>query len=453
MDRREAYPPFAGKAAYRLAAVLLAAALLIGGIQSSRPLFHLVIELNAVVLLAAVAGLRKYDETGSEARLAIAFLLLVLITPVLQMIPLPPSIWTELSGRELIARIEAISGEGSGWRPLTLDSGATWLGLVSLLPPAAMFLAVLKLGEGQRYRLVLILVAGAALSLAVAFVQLGSPAGAFRLYRGSHDIRPVGLFANRNHQADLLLVAMPFASVLIRHYVKTLFPNRWIIWLIAVLALTAGIVATGSRMGLVLVPVALLGSAVILVVKDRGRSAASSWARRGIVAAMAAVLVGFIALSPAMERTLARFNFVGEGRFDFWPDVVYAAQLYSPWGSGLGTFVPVYRSVEDLGDVSPQYLNHAHNDYLEVWLELGFWGLFLIALFAGLFIWRLLRHQSERMPPVQIAAAAGIFILLVHSVVDYPLRTYALSVSFAFMCALLFPPAHAGAAAGARRAE
>ena len=65
-----------------------------------------------------------------------------------------------------------------------------------------------------------------------------------------------------------------------------------------------------------------------------------------------------------------------------------------PVGSGMGTFVPVYAMFEKPEDVSLFYVNRAHNDLLEVWLETGVVGLIFMGLFAvwlvrvALGIWR-----------------------------------------------------------------
>src|SRR5206468_5752244 len=42
-----------------------------------------------------------------------------------------------------------------------------------------------------------------------------------------------------------------------------------------------------------------------------------------------------------------------------------------PLGSGLGSFVRVYRLYESPDQVMPEYVIHAHNDYAELTLELG----------------------------------------------------------------------------------
>jgi O-antigen ligase len=105
--------------------------------------------------------------------------------------------------------------------------------------------------------------------------------------------------------------------------------------------------------------------------------------------------------------------------------------------------------------VSSIYFNHAHNDYLELWLETGIVGASVFAAFAA---WLVLRLVAVWIPCVgrrpatalSVAASLSIILLLAHSIVDYPLRTESLAVLFAFACGALArgslhgPPAMSG---------
>ncbi len=74
-----------------------------------------------------------------------------------------------------------------------------------------------------------------------------------------------------------------------------------------------------------------------------------------------------------------------------------AAQSYLPVGSGLGSFDPVYRSVEPLERLDATFFNQAHNDYLEIWLETGWIGAGLTVfgiLFESLGDWQMVRFKK-----------------------------------------------------------
>ena len=60
---------------------------------------------------------------------------------------------------------------------------------------------------------------------------------------------------------------------------------------------------------------------------------------------------------------------------------------YAPFGGGFGSFEAAYKIVEPVNLLSLQYLNHAHNDYLELAIEAGLPGLALAGLWIVLIGW------------------------------------------------------------------
>ncbi len=112
-----------------------------------------------------------------------------------------------------------------------------------------------------------------------------------------------------------------------------------------------------------------------------------------------------------------------------------------PAGTGLGTFSTIYRRYENPDRVTRQYANHAHNDYLEVALELGIAGLLLIIAFIAWWAMAVARVWRSDVPGAALARAGtvAIGIVLLHSIVDYPLRTSAIAAVVALACALLVP--------------
>jgi O-antigen ligase len=115
-----------------------------------------------------------------------------------------------------------------------------------------------------------------------------------------------------------------------------------------------------------------------------------------------------------------------------------AAWDYAPFGSGLGSFREIYRQYQDPLTTTTEYINHAHNDYLELLLETGLFGVVLLVLFLA---WWLLRSKRIWAPngggPFQQAASIASGAILIHSFVDYPLRTAAMSSIFALCIALM----------------
>ncbi len=98
-------------------------------------------------------------------------------------------------------------------------------------------------------------------------------------------------------------------------------------------------------------------------------------------------------------------------------------------GSGMGSFENVYPAYEGRILIQREYINHAHNDYMEIALETGVAGILLMVAFAALIV-----HGSRRTT-MATAFAVSILAIAAHSTVDYPLRTMAIAVLFALLSA------------------
>jgi O-antigen ligase len=118
---------------------------------------------------------------------------------------------------------------------------------------------------------------------------------------------------------------------------------------------------------------------------------------------------------------------------------------YFPFGSGLGSFQTIFRSYEDISNFNYDYLNNVHNDYIQILIETGLIGGGLLLIFlawwtrAFFAVWTSAATRENGESNTRLRRAAGLItlILLIHSLVDYPLRTAALSTVFALCIAIM----------------
>jgi O-antigen ligase len=423
-------------------AVVLVLALVLGGGSLQGRWTDAIVELASLPLLAL--ALFSLDLTR-VARGPIILVCLIVALPLLQLVPLPPALWSALPGREQLIQGYSAAGLSLPWLPISVDPNATWRSLCSLLPPVAVFLAVLQIPNGARRNLVLVILAVAFLSIVLGMLQMmAGESSDLRFYENANLDRAVGFFVNSNHFAAFLYCAIPFAaawSIGFRH-------QRFRTFLVVVLlgAVAAGLGIAQSRAGLILSVVAGLSS-IALVMRD-----GSSMPRKrllGVIAGGSAIVLliafqfGFVSMSQRVQETALM-------RDQRWPVAAITLKLAEtnlPFGTGLGTFVPVYQTVEPRTMISDHYMNRAHDDWLELALEGGLLSLFVLLVFLAWFvrsscqIWR--PRQSGTDPnDIDLARAGSIVVLLLmlHSIVDFPLRTIAMTVEFAIACALLIPP-------------
>jgi len=407
--------------------------------------------VRCAALLAIGASLWPLDFTplrrraGVAAALGTAYLLLGL-----QLVPLPPAVWAVLPGHDVYARIAEASGAG-GWRPLSLSPDLTLNALAALLPATAMALAALYLDFRGRARL-----AGAVVVVAVlsGLLGLGQVAvGGLRLYHETSQDSAVGLFANRNHQAALMACALPLTGALAGLALRDGADRRLVLAFgpATALFLLIALVATGSRMGLVLGLVGLAGGAIAYRAAGRRLWPARRGARLavgGLLVLASAGLAATIARGGAIGR-LAPADIAGETRVAMLTPLLATAKAFMPLGAGFGTFDGVYRRFEPDALLSTIYMNQAHNEPLQLAIEGGLPALVLLAVFAIWWTrsaWKAVRpagrvERGARRRTMASAAVAITIILMLSSLVDYPLRTPFLGALFALACVELMAAA------------
>jgi len=436
-------------------AVLLAFAILLGGASRQHELRLALVELAALPLLV-LSGFALMRQTGGDrSAFALGILAAVAALPLIQLIPLPPGLWTGLPGRAEPALALELAGLQPGWVPLSLTPDRTWRSFLALLPPTAMFLGVLCLNVGAHRRLGYFLIAAAVVSIVLGAAQLAS--GGVRLYpwRTTDAGSVNGFFANRNHLATLCMISLPFAAALgaaaIRHRERGI--RLWLsVLFIGLVMVALGVIR--SRAGIILVwPTLAAAVLAAWVASGRGRP------KPALLALVAAATIGAVAVAMfALAPLLKRFDEGGapEGRFENWPIVAEAANSYLPLGSGLGSFDAVYRSVEPLERLDATYFNQAHNEYLETWLETGWLGIGVLIAFLvwyGRRTWAAWRGRPSTPRDLQRAASIAIGVVLLHSIGDYPMRTETIAVIFALCCALLEFAGRSDADLQGRRAQ
>lgn len=421
-----------------LAALALVSALLFGGASRTNEVEVAIVEFASLPALLWGAWRLTVENAWRTHRLPIAILLAVAAVPLLQLIPMPGDLWARWPGHQAAAEGLRAAGIEIGWRPISLTPLATAGHLLALLPPAAIFLSVLTVSERERLWLTSMVVGAALISIVIGGLQVAGPdSGPLYFYSPTNLGSAVGLFSNRNHQAALLIASLPFAALWAalggksERYGTPLIVATIAFYLVAIV----GLVIVKSRAGVFMLPPALVAGFVIMSMARSARN------RRTVAMVGGGVVVAlFVAVAFGLGPLMERFSEEGDLRGATSATVLEASTAYLPLGSGVGSFVPVYASVEPIDTMKPAYWNHAHNDLVEVWLETGVLG--AAVLLAFLLWWAAASWRIWRAAPSggdSLAQAAGIVttLLMVHSLADYPLRTLALAGVFALSCALM----------------
>ena len=415
--------------------------LVLGGASGGGILVNMVLQLLAIPIILWSLLVHRGSPLPSAGRQLLVLLGLGALLILLQLTPLPPSIWTGLPGREPFAEGFRMLGQPLPWLPLSLAPHRTVSSALWTLPAVAVFLGMLRLGGFKPSWLAWSLVIVTSVAVAVGALQVsGGHDSPLYFYEIANRGLATGFFANANNMAELLVVTIPFLGAL---YVaaqrgrQSLQKSSGLLVILggALSVLLVGIVVNGSLAGIGLAVPASAATALMIVFRRR---ALPLWAV-GVGALLLAGAAVAVLNAPAQSSLMAEEATRGEeSRFAQLKSSLVAARDFMPIGSGIGTFPEIYPRYEDPAKVTRWYLNHVHNDYVELGMETGVAGMILILLFllwwgGRVFaIWR-----SDDPDHFARAATIASAVMLAHSLVEFPLRTAALSALFAVCCALM----------------
>lgn len=424
---------------------LLVLAFVTGGSAQISGWDDTVLQLLALPVIAWASWRIGRLPASTMRNLGLVVAALVALVPLLQLLPIPEAIWRLPDARQRLAADLAAVGANTEFR-WSLAPLATERAFVFLLPPLAAFVATLAVEPERHWSLLRTIMLLAMASLLLAFVQLGVPAESplNPFPRWAHLMN--GIFANQNHQAISLVVAIVIALAAMLGALRHVGEGRrqaWTPWVFGFLALFAGCaLPLMTSRGAVLIAVLAVGLVPVAMGVFTGRRLrASVPARIGLAACIALVLIGAWGAIGWIQADV-----VDELRAPLRAATLELGRQHAPLGAGMGAFVAAFEQGAPDALLLPTYINHAHNDWLQWWMEAGWMGVAVLALALAVFATasiRALRHGG-RDRWLAVAAMLGVVALMLHSWVDYPLRTVSLATVAATMVAIVVSRGMAG---------
>lgn len=401
-----------------------------GGASRADVLGQSVVRFSAwSIIVVAILALPRVDWRVVKEPAIILGAVALLVT--LQLVPLPPAIWTEFPGRAIFTEAAVLAGMDQPWRPLSISPSGTSNALASLIVPGVVLLLAANLTREQHWRIAVFV---------LAMVGAGAMLGVLQ-FSGANFNNPLintppgsvaGNFANRNHFALFLAigcviaVAWAFRAETIVVRTGAAFASLLIFILIAL--------ATGSRGGAVIVLIGIL-LAIIAVWSRIARQLIAIPRKTAVllVAVVVAIAPMAVWLSNSLDRAVsidraAIMDSDADLRLRIWPIVLDMFQNYFPAGTGFGTFDAVFRIYEPHVLLNPKYVNLAHNEWLQIPMEGGLLGLLLLVATIFWFAWRSFGAWSfgSKSTNSRVLARVGsivVILFLAASATDYPART------------------------------
>lgn len=403
---------------------LMFVALWVGGGASRPDVLGQVVVRGTAWAILVITAIWAERPNWRRAPTPIMIFLAALLLVVVQLIPLPPSVWEALPGRAVLTLPANIAGEAQPWRPIAIVPGAALNAASSLVVPFTILLLAAGLRKSENDWSVGVLLALVVASTLIGLLQFTGVGFDHPLVNDTPgDVN--GGFANRNHFALFLSIGCLVAPVWALSGGK-----RWrlLVALGLILLFVLTILATGSRAGMLLGVIAL--AIAVLLARNRLRRTlrrAPRWLWPVVLVSLVSVVGLLILLSVAADRAASidrafALDTAQDMRARGLPTVLLMLGTYFPIGAGFGGFDPIFRMFEPFELLKPSYFNHAHNDYLEIVLDGGLASGLLLG--AALVWWAFTSVSAWRKEPsVEQLGSAILLLVLVASITDYPART------------------------------
>lgn len=386
----------------------------------------------------------KYDYLSSGIWF---LLLLIVVTPLLYLIPIPESIWAKLPGREIYSQVNQWVIDNYDAKPqvysLSLIPYQTEQSLYALFPPLAIFIVVSSFSRQYKYWILIVFLTIAGLEACLAVIQFSSQDEYF--FFGIPRLKKslaLGTYPNADHFSLLMAIAIPLVMALLfkqfrrrkKHRRKSSKKILFIMFystLIVLLFVSA--LFSGSRAG-----IALAILAIFLAYRRFSRRKKSNYLILIIMLAIGmAGLMMVLDIAPIINRFIKENPFI-DGRWAIFSNSWDGIMTFFPVGSGSGTFPYVYKIFQPIEQAG--FINHAHNDYIELIFETGILGLIGLIIFSIIFIqrWRKIELEAGRGLMLRQAAGISLLIMLLHSILEFNMHDSLNILFFAFLSALFF---------------
>ncbi|MBU4342660.1 MAG: O-antigen ligase family protein [Candidatus Omnitrophica bacterium] len=242
-------------------------------------------------------------------------------------------------------------------------------------------------------------------------------------------------FVNHNHFAGFIGLIIPLSIGMILSEKDT---GKKALYIYSFLILSAAALLSMSRGGWFSLAISMFFMLGIILRKGRIRFVT-------FILILSAIAVGIFIFNAAdlpvlLERVSSYRELDFSGRLSIWEGTVGIIKDNWVSGTGPGTFIHNFPRYRPAG--LNRLINYAHNDYLEVFSDMGIFGLGLMIFIIVSIIKKGLTTYSVTKDPfkkwISLSLATGILGMAIHSIGDFNLRIPSNAILFTVFSALLF---------------
>lgn len=431
-----------------LALAIIGSTLGFGGVT---PLGYSLMELVLflIVFLLLLRQLRRGELRLPLPLWPVLFALFVL----LQVVPLPSTFISRVSpSRAIDLGVAGLFQAAPQWSTLSIYPHDTWTAIFKYLAYVGGFLIAAHVFDSRKRKSLLI----------SALILLGFFEAGYALYQYLTDSNRIftysspyglgaGTYINHNHLAGMLEMVTPFVLAYV-FYSFQLWSERSrgghdrdapsrhqaagfqsVFYLFLMVIMVLAVFSSGSRMGILATIFVIICLAFLSITK----ASEKTWALG--VFGFLILVVGYglwIGLGPVLtrfEKLRAPAYLETEGRLGIWRDSLNLMREYPLVGTGLGTYGTAYRRYQTTK--VDKFVDHAHNDYLEVSSETGFFGVAILFVPIGFLMLKMiagfLTDPRRYRRSMVLGSIGSSLAMLIHSTTDFNLHIPSNALIFA----------------------
>jgi len=410
-------------------------------------------------LLWYVISLHRQKEMLYEVP-GILPLLLLLLYMLFQIVPLPAGFVKFISPSTYDLYKETIGVfDPVDWMSISINKRETLNEFFRFSAYAAIYILTVQLLKDKvilKKTIAIIITFASALSvLAILqyFIQSNETWSSHKLFffrELTHGGTPFGPYACRNHYAGLMEMIFPLCLALFLSYkpsisyqslrekiVEIFNHDRTNIYIL--LGFSSILIATSIFLSLSRGAIVSLLCALLLFSSIAYKRVMSGKSNMQIFLffILTLLFIGWFGWGQIFDRFMQIRGASGEiesGRFLYWNDSIHIIKDFFLTGTGLGTFEDIYPTYRTFpGDT---IVDHAHNDYIEIFSDGGIIAIMLMAWFLGTVILTsytmFIKRRETYSIYLYIGSLTGIVSILIHSITDFNLQIGAKRSVFLF---------------------
>lgn len=408
--------------------------------------------LATLLTLATIIVLRKRATRtrGPAVWLLLFGLALIVVMGVVAQFSISHEYFLSLPGRAYYELVLALrqSHDTSTDLPIGFDANRAQIALLVALSALAIALSVMELTANELLALLGVFVILAVFQAILGVIQLGLGSPSFMAFGSAvGGRRAAGTFVNKNHYATFLAMALPLLlmrsvgrfSFFAHRTRDTKLRRAW--WGFATAITAAALVSSVSRAGTTAGFTVAVCAVLLCAGSARARGQRIAFLFIGAIALLVASFAGLELMlnslaAGAFEQNIESRRLLNQSTWN-------GAVAFFPLGAGLGGYAltfPRFQSEKFVG-----FVEHAHNDYLQILFELGIVGGIVLVFFGLAWVFQATRLWSTRaqssLANPASACLLGALAFAIHAWFDFPAHIPAVAWTATFLMAAACHPA------------